>query len=40
MMRYRDDRRNGGMQPHDWTHIERNLIEAYRELKAGVARTP
>jgi hypothetical protein len=40
MMRYRDDRRSSGMQPDDWTHIEKNLIEAYRELKVGVARTP
>ena len=40
MMRYRDDRRNGGMQADDWTHIESNLIESYRDLKAGVARTP
>jgi len=40
MMRYRDDRRDGRMQAEDWAHIEENLIEAYRELKAGVARTP
>ena len=40
MMRYRDDRRDGRMQPEDWDHIEQNLIEAYRELRAGVARTP
>ena len=39
MMRYRDDRRNGGMQPDDWTHIETNLIEAYRKLKAGLGKT-
>jgi hypothetical protein len=38
MMRYRDDRRDGAMQPEDWQHIEENLIESYRELKAGVAR--
>ncbi len=38
MMRYRDDRRNGAMQDSDWTLIETNLIEAYRELKTGVAR--
>lgn len=40
MMRYRDDRRDGKMQPSDWAHIEKNLIESYRELKKGVARTP
>jgi hypothetical protein len=40
MMRYRDDRRDGKMQPSDWTHIEKNLIESYRELRRGVARTP
>lgn len=40
MMRYRDDRRNGGMKEEDWAHIEKNLIEAYRELKTGVTRTP
>ena len=40
MMRYRDDRRDGKMQPSDWAHIEKNLIESYRELKNGVARTP
>ena len=40
MMRYRDDRRDGRMQPEDWDHIEQNLIESYRELRAGVARTP
>ena len=40
MMRYRDDRRDGHMQAEDWAHIEENLIESYRELKAGVARTP
>lgn len=39
MMRYRDDRRDGKMQASDWTHIEKNLIESYRELKKGVART-
>ena len=39
MMHYRDERRNGQMQPADWEHIEQNLIEAYRELKTGVART-
>jgi hypothetical protein len=39
MMRYRDDRR-GRMQPEDWDHIEQNLVESYRELKTGVARTP
>lgn len=39
MMSYRDARR-GHMQPADWKHIEENLIESYRELKAGVARTP
>jgi hypothetical protein len=40
MMRYRDDRRDGRMQPEDWDHIEQNLIESYRELRAGVGRTP
>ncbi|MDR3401852.1 MAG: hypothetical protein P4L99_05065 [Chthoniobacter sp.] len=40
MMRYRDNRRDGHMQAEDWEHIEENLIESYRELKAGVARTP
>lgn len=40
MMRYRDDRGRGGMQAADWTHIEGNLVESYRELKAGVARVP
>lgn len=40
MMRYRDDRRDGKMQAADWTHIEQHLIESYRELKKGVARTP
>ena len=35
MMRYRDDRRDGHMQPEDWDHIEQNLIEAYRELRTG-----
>lgn len=40
MMRYRDDRRNGGMKEEDWAHIEKHLIEAYRELKTGVSRTP
>jgi hypothetical protein len=39
MMSYRDARR-GQMQPADWAHIEENLIESYRELKTGVARTP
>jgi len=40
MMRYRDDRRGGGMTEEDWAHLEKHLIEAYRELKTGVARTP
>jgi hypothetical protein len=40
MMHYRDERRDGRMQPEDWDHIEQNLIESYRELKSGVARTP
>ena len=40
MMKYRDERRDGHMQPEDWDHIEQSLIESYRELKAGVARTP
>lgn len=40
MMRYRDDRRDGRMQPEDWDHVEKNLIESYRELHTGVARTP
>jgi len=40
MMRYRDDRRDGRMQPEDWQHIEENLIESYRELKTGVGRAP
>jgi hypothetical protein len=40
MMQYRDVRRDGGMQQADWDHIEQNLIESYRELRAGVGRTP
>jgi hypothetical protein len=40
MMRYRDDRREGKMQPEDWDHIEQHLTEAYGELKTGVGRTP
>jgi len=40
MMRYRDDRRDGGMQADDWTHIEKNLTESYSELKTGVRRNP
>jgi hypothetical protein len=40
MMRYRDDRRDGKMQPEDWDHIAQNLTESYQELKTGVARTP
>ena len=40
MMRYRDDRRDGKMQASDWAHLEKHLIESYRELKKGVARTP
>lgn len=39
MMSYRDLRR-GHLQPADWAHIEEGLIESYRELKAGVTRTP
>ena len=39
MMRYRDDRRNGRMEPADWDHIEEHLIEAYRELQTGTLRT-
>jgi hypothetical protein len=38
MMRYRDDRRGGHMEPADWDHIEQNLTEAYRELRTGVVR--
>ena len=40
MMGYRDERRDGRMQPDDWAHIEKNLIESYRDLKAGVGRVP
>ena len=40
MMGYRDARRDGKMQPDDWALIEKNLIESYRDLKAGVGRTP
>lgn len=40
MMHYRDHRRDGRMQPEDWSHIEEQLIESYRELKTGVGRTP
>jgi len=39
MMEYRDDRR-GRMEADDWDHIAQNLIESYRELKTGVARSP
>jgi hypothetical protein len=38
MMHYRDERRDGRMQPADWEHIEQNLIESYRELRTGVGR--
>jgi hypothetical protein len=38
MMQYRDERRDGHMQAEDWAHIQKNLEEAYRELKAGVTR--
>ena len=37
MMAYRDERR-GRMEPEDWKHIEKNLIESYRELRTGVTR--
>jgi hypothetical protein len=37
MMEYRDERRLGLMKPEDWSHIETNLAESYRELKTGVA---
>ena len=40
MMGYRDARRDGKMTPDDWALIEQNLIESYRDLKAGVGRTP
>ena len=40
MMGYRDARRDGKMTPDDWALIEKNLIESYRDLKAGVGRTP
>ena len=38
MMGYRDTRRDGRMQPEDWALIEKNLIESFRNLKAGVGR--
>lgn len=38
MMGYRDARRDGRMRPEDWALIEQNLIESFRNLKAGVER--
>jgi len=37
MMRYRDDRREGKMQPADWRHIEEELMSSYQLLKMGIA---
>lgn len=38
MMGYRDERRDGKMQPEDWKHIEEVLKQSYELLKTGASK--